>query len=267
MLLGEKTDYPDRYAPDLLQPIPRRENRLSLGIGDELPFRGVDLWNAWEITWLDRRGKPAAAVGRVRVPADSPCLFESKSLKLYLNSFAMTPFESMDDVRATVARDLSRVAEAAIEVELSNPDTVRSAGIAELPGTCIDDVAVECADYEVDSTLLRADADRPVSEALHSHLFRSNCPVTAQPDYGSILVRYRGGAIGHAALLRYLASYRRHNAFHESCIERIFVDVKARCEPVELTVAGCFNRRGGIDINPVRSDFEDEVAIPRFWRQ
>lgn len=267
MLLGEKTDYPDRYAPDLLQPISRQENRLSLGIGEGLPFRGVDLWNAWEISWLDRRGKPAAAVGRLRVPADSPCLFESKSLKLYLNSFSMTPFESTDEVRATIARDLSRVAKATVDVELSGPEAVRTAGIGDLPGACIDDVAVDCAGYEVDSTLLRVDASRPVSKELHSHLFRSNCPVTAQPDVGSILIRYRGGAIDPACLLRYLVSYRRHSAFHESCIERIFVDLKARCEPAELTVAGCFNRRGGIDINPFRSDFEQNVAIPRLWRQ
>jgi 7-cyano-7-deazaguanine reductase len=267
MLLGEKTGYPDRYAPGLLQPISRRENRRSLGIDGALPFRGADLWNAWEITWLDRRGTPAVAVGRLRVPADSTSLFESKSLKLYLNSFAMTAFDSADDVRATIVRDLSRVTESAVEVELEGPGAVRSAGIGELPGSCIDDIAVECRAYEVDSAPLSADAGRPVREELHSHLFRSNCPVTAQPDYGSILVRYRGGAIARAGLLRYLVSYRRHSAFHESCIERIFVDLKARCEPAELTVAGCFNRRGGVDINPFRSDFEDALPIPRLWRQ
>lgn len=267
MLLGEKTDYPDRYAPDLLQPISRQENRLSLGIVEGLPFHGVDLWNAWEITWLDRRGRPSVAVGHVRVPADSPCLFESKSLKLYLNSFALTPFDSTEDVRATIARDLSRVAEAAVEVELFGAAAVHTGGIGQLPGTCIDDVAIDGADYEVDSTLLRADKSRPVREELHSHLFRSNCPVTAQPDIGSILVRYRGGAIDPACLLRYLVSYRRHSAFHESCIERIFTDLKARCEPADLTVLGCFNRRGGIDINPIRSDFEQTFAIPRLWRQ
>lgn len=267
MLLGEKTRYPDRYSPELLEAFSRQEHRQLLGIGDALPFDGADVWNAYEVSWLDRHGKPAVAAASLRIPADSPRLIESKSLKLYLNSLAMSGFASADEVRTTVEKDLSEATGSTVGLALAGPGATVAAGLAELPGRCIDDARVECRDFDVDARLLSAHAGKPLSETLYSHLFRSNCPVTGQPDYGSILVRYQGAPIDRDGLLRYLVSYRRHAAFHENCIERIFTDLKAQCAPVALTVHGRFTRRGGIDINPFRSDFERSAENPRLWRQ
>lgn len=267
MLLGQKTGYPERYSPELLETFARRDQRAAFG-ADPLPaFYGVDLWNAWELTWLTESGKPAVAAAQITVPADSPRLIESKSLKLYLNSHAMTAYAGTDAIRATIARDLSEAAGAPVDVALRTPAEVLAAGLSDLPGTCIDDCPVACDAGEVDPGLLRADPGREARETLHSHLFRSNCPVTGQPDHGSIAVAYRGPAIDPAALLRYLVSYRRHNAFHESCIERIFRDLKDRCAASELAVCGYFARRGGIDINPLRSDGALRPRDLRVWRQ
>ncbi|MEX2122256.1 MAG: NADPH-dependent 7-cyano-7-deazaguanine reductase QueF [Woeseia sp.] len=265
--LGEKTDYPDHYARDVLYPVARAENRQKLGLSGALPFRGEDVWNAYEITWLERAGKPVVAVGTIRVDAQSPRIVESKSLKLYLNSLAMERFDSADDVAALVARDLSGLTDSPVQVALTPPNAAAGIGIRNLPGTCIDDVAVACDSWQVDPSLIECDSGKIVREDLHTHLLRSLCPVTGQPDFGSVLLRYCGPALDRTALLRYLVSYRMHNDFHENCIERIFVDVKHRCMPSELTVYGRFNRRGGIDINPFRSDFEATIDNPRLWRQ
>lgn len=267
MLLGQTTGYPERYSPELLETFARRDERAALGVGALPAFHGFDLWNAWELTWLGAGGKPAVAAARITVPADSPRLVESKSLKLYLNSHAMTAYPGTDAIRATIARDLSEAAGAPVDVALRTPAEVLAAGLAELPGTCIDDCPAACDAAEVDPALLRADPGREAGETLHSHLFRSNCPVTGQPDHGSIVVAYRGPAIDRAALLRYLVSYRRHNAFHESCIERIFRDLKDRCAAPELAVCGYFARRGGIDINPFRADGTLRPRDLRVWRQ
>lgn len=265
--LGRKAVYPDRYAPDVLCAVPRRESRELLGIREPLPFRGEDVWNAWELTWLDRRGKPVAATAVFRVPAESPNIVESKSLKLYLDSLAMSRFESPDAVAAIIAGDLSQVASDRVAVELDTAAGPVAGGFADLPGSCIDDLDAEYGEPEVDPSLLACTGDGVFSEELHSHLLRSNCPVTNQPDTGSVLVRYRGTPIGRPGLLRYLVSYRRHCAFHESCVERIFVDIKARCAPEQLTVYARYNRRGGLDINPFRSDFEHTADNLRLWRQ
>lgn len=265
--LGRNTPFPDRYAPQMLCALPRREGRDELGIREPVPFRGEDIWNAWELTWLDRRGKPVVATAVFRVPADSPNLVESKSLKLYLNSLAMSRFGSHDEVASTIARDLSRTAGSRVGVDLGVGDSAPSGAFAELPGECIDGLDADGDVAEVDPSLLACTGSTEVSEELHSHLLRSNCPVTSQPDMGSVLVRYRGAAIDRRALLRYLVSYRRHCAFHESCVERIFVDIKARCAPERLTVYARYNRRGGLDINPFRSDFEDSAENLRLWRQ
>ena len=263
--LGKPTAYPDRYAPEVLCPLPRRDSRAQLGIGEPLPFRGEDIWNAWELTWLDRRGKPVAATAEFRVPADSHNLVESKSLKLYLNSLAMSRFGSADEVASLIAGDLARAAAGRVAVDVQAAAPAR--GFADLPGDCLDGLDVECSAQDVDASLLTARPGEPIGEELHSHLLRSNCPVTNQPDMGSVLVRYRGAPIDRRGLLRYLVSYRRHNAFHESCVERIFVDIKARCAPEQLTVYARFNRRGGLDINPFRSDFEQRAENLRLWRQ
>lgn len=265
--LGRKTAYPDRYTPDVLYPIERAGSRRALGIDTaRLPFRGEDLWTAYDLSWLQPSGKPQAAIATLRVPATSARLIESKSLKLYLDSLAMTPFDGGDAVIATMTCDLSRVCEASVKVDLSSPRT--SAGeIADFPGVCIDDVDVRCDRWEVDPSLLGTGDDSPRSECLHSHLLRSLCPVTGQPDIGSILIRYRGPPINRGALLRYLVSYRSHSDFHENCVERIFLDIKKHCAPSQLSVYARYNRRGGLDINPFRSDSEDRAPDLRLRRQ
>ncbi len=266
-LLGKAVAWPERYAPEVLCALPRRDSRKPLGIGEPLPFHGEDVWNAWELAWLDRRGKPVTATAVLRVPADSPNLVESKSLKLYLNSLSMTRFGSGDEVGAVIAGDLSRKTGSPVAVQVNAGVGGPGGTIAELPGHCIDGIDAECTAADVDPSLLTVAGDGTVSEALHSHLLRSNCPVTHQPDTGSVLVRYRGPAIDRAGLLRYLVSYRQHNAFHETCVERIFVDIRARCAPEQLTVYARYTRRGGLDINPFRSNFEPRAQNLRLWRQ
>ncbi|HET6628228.1 MAG TPA: NADPH-dependent 7-cyano-7-deazaguanine reductase QueF [Woeseiaceae bacterium] len=265
--LGRNTPFPDRYAPEVLCALPRRESCEALGVREPLPFRGEDVWNAWELTWLDPRGKPVAATAVFRVPADSPNLVESKSLKLYLNSLAMSRFGSAGEVASIIAGDLSRTAASTVGVDLRVGGGAPAGPFDDLPGDCIDGLEVECDAGDVDASLLACAGGDEVGEELHSHLLRSNCPVTGQPDMGSVLVRYRGTAIDRRGLLRYLVSYRRHCAFHESCVERIFIDLKARCAPEQLTVYARYHRRGGLDINPFRSDFEDRAENVRLWRQ
>lgn len=262
---GQKTNYKDTYAPQLITPIPRDENRRVLGLTGTLPFFGEDLWNAYELTWLDPRGKPEVATAEFRVPFDSSNIIESKSMKLYLNSLSMASYEQADDVRATIAADLTHAAGADVSVRLSAVGDMPIG--ANFPGSCIDELDIDCSATEVDPDLLGCKTGGKVSEKLHSHLLRSLCPVTGQPDLGSILVTYRGKAIDRASLLRYIVSYRNHNDFHESCVERIFVDIKSRCEPESLTVYARYNRRGGIDINPFRSDFESTAENIRLRRQ
>lgn len=252
LLLGRETDYPQRYAPELLFPIPRREGRAALGLRGEPPFRGVDLWTHYEVSWLDAQGKPCVAIAEIRVPAESPSLIESKSMKLYFNSLNFERFATADAFLDVVGRDLSAAAGAPVAVELLSAAT-GAAGIAPLPGDCLDELEVACSDFEVNPALLRADPARPVAESLHSHLLRSRCPVTHQPDWASVLVSYEGPAIDRAGLLAYLVSYRNQADFHEHCVERIFMDIRERCGALQLTVYARYTRRGGLDINPWRS--------------
>ena len=265
--LGKESGYPDKYAPETLYPIPRAENRAALGIGDAPPFQGVDIWNAWELTWLGPGKLPVAATAEIIVPADSPNIIESKSLKLYLNSFAMTEMPSAQAVAQTIEKDLGTCAGRATGVRIHTVAETEARGVARLPGTCLDSQAVTCDDWTVNVGLLRADHNTVVSEDLHSHLLRSLCPVTAQPDTGSLHVSYRGPRIDHEGLLRYIVSYRQHSDFHESCIERMFVDIVARCEPQELSLHARYQRRGGIDINPFRSTSVQRPRNLRLWRQ
>jgi 7-cyano-7-deazaguanine reductase len=253
--LGKPAAYGERYDPGLLFPIERAPQRSALGLVGPLPFSGVDLWTAYELSWLDPRGKPEVAIGHFGVPAESPRIVESKSLKLYLNSFSQTPFESAAAVERTIAADLGRAFGAGVGVALVRPHEFARLRLEELAGESIDDLPIEVRDYAPNPDLLRA-AGPAVEEALVSHLFKANCPVTGQPDWGSVQVRYRGPRIDRAGLLRYLVSFRQHAGFHEHCVERIFVDVRARCRPERLTVYARFTRRGGIDINPFRSDWE-----------
>ena len=260
--LGRDTDYPQTYAPDVLFPIARDSSRKPLGIAASLPFAGVDIWNAWELTWLTPGGLPRVAVAEIRVPAESPHLVESKSLKLYLGSFAMSEFADNDAVRTAIAKDLSTITGSTVEVSL-DPDVA----IMEADGECIDTSDVTCSATHVDASLLAADDGKIVDESLHTHLLRSLCPVTNQPDLGSLIVSYAGPRIDRNALLRYVVSFREHQDFHEACVERMFVDILERCRPTRLSIHARYQRRGGIDINPFRSSRVERPANVRLWRQ
>ena len=252
--LGKDTVYADHYNPGLLFPIPRADKRREIGVAEILPFHGVDIWNAYELSWLDLRGKPQVALGEFHIPASSSHIVESKSFKLYLNGFAQECIESVDVLTATLLHDLSAAAGAVVSVRLH--DTRASA----LPTVDLEGEVLDAQDIAIDHygppqpDFLRADLSvQPVQETLVSHLLRSNCPVTGQPDWGSVQIRYRGAPIDRAGLLRYLVSFRAHNEFHEQCVERIFVDLTQRCAPQQLSVYARYTRRGGLDINPFRS--------------
>lgn len=266
--LGRSVEVPERPAPELLVGIERALARAELGLEGAPPFRGLDLWNAYEVSWLDGRGRPRVAIGEWQIPADSPRLPESKSVKLYLQSYAMTRFDSAEAVRARVAADLSAACGAPVAVALVAAHGGNFA-LSEFPGEAVDDAAAVIAHYESpDPAMIAAQDDEEAAETLVFHGFRSLCPVTGQPDHATLQIRYRGPKLERAALLRYLASFRKHRAFHEACIERIFVDLWRRCEPRELTVYGRFCRRGGIDINPFRTSLRGVVPEnPRLPRQ
>ena len=267
MPLGKETAYPEQYSPDLLFAIARLDARKALGLDGELPFHGSDIWNAWELTWLDNNGLPQVATAEITIPADSVNIIESKSRKLYLGAFAMSAFESATDVAAALTRDLQACTGANVSLTIRRPASADSATVSRMPGHCIDDSGVNCSDYEVDPDLLSADASTLVSEELHSDLLRSLCPVTGQPDIGSVLISYRGPQIDRQRLLQYIVSYRQHKDFHEACVERMFLDIRERCKAEQLTVYARYQRRGGIDINPFRSNFEATAPNTRLWRQ
>ncbi len=265
--LGKPTAYPDRYDATLLFPIERSAQRAALGLRGALPFGGVDLWTAYEISWLDTRGKPQVAIGGFRIPCNSPALVESKSLKLYLGSFAQEPMGCIEEVERRIQADLSHACAASVAVALVSPDQSDALVRADLPGESIDGLALAATSYQPDPGSLTTAASNG-EETLRSALFRSRCPVTGQPDCADVMIRYRGPRIDRAGLLRYLVSYRCHAAFHETCVERMFVDILTRCAPQALTVYARFLRRGGVDINPFRSNFEpDPPAGARTARQ
>ena len=264
--LGRPTDYPDRFDPGLLAPMERAHAR-AMTAGTALPFSGQDVWNAYEFSWLNGNGLPQVAMLQIRVDAASPRMIESKSMKLYLNGFAQTPFESAAAAAARAEADLSEACGAPVRVDL-RPLTEMEAPLNALPGESLDHLGVIVDRYEPAPDLLRSAADAdPVEETLHTDLFRSLCPVTAQPDWASVLIRYAGPPIDRAGLLRYLVSYRRHQAFPEATVEQIFLDLKARCGCRRLMVGGWFLRRGGIDINPFRADPGEVWPVMRLVRQ
>jgi len=268
--LGKTSTYKDEYDPGLLCPFPRQAKRDEIGVDSaDLPFEGYDVWNAYEISWLTPQGKPVVAMAEFRFPCTSEFLVESKSFKLYLNSFNQTHFNNFADVAQTLHRDLSAACGEPIELDLLPLSALKGRGFEGLPGECLDDLDVEIDRYSLDAGLLAgaASGDEVVEETLYSHLLKSNCLVTRQPDWGSVLIRYRGSRIDRAALLRYLVSFRRHSEFHEQCVERIFVDLKRHCRPEQLTVYARYTRRGGLDINPFRSDFERSLPNWRLIRQ
>ena len=265
--LGKTTSYPDRYAPGILCPIARADNRERIGLAAALPFSGVDIWNTWDLTWLGRQGLPQTATAEIRIPADSPRIVESKSMKLYLGSFAMSEYPTPDALRDVIKDDLANCTGAAASVRIDMLDTTQGRGLQRLPGVSLDRPGVECGTWEVDAALLRADAETVVREDLFSDAMRSLCPVTGQPDLASVLICYAGPKIDRSSLLRYIVSYRRHRDFHENCVGRMFVDIVERCGAQKLTVYARYQRRGGIDINPLRSNFEAAPKNLRLWRQ
>ncbi|WP_031522835.1 NADPH-dependent 7-cyano-7-deazaguanine reductase QueF [Siccibacter colletis] len=269
LTLGKTTDYRDVYDATLLQPVPRSMNRLPLGLLDDaLPFHGGDIWTLYELSWLNARGLPQVAVGQVELNADSVNLVESKSFKLYLNSFNQTRFASWDDVKATLQRDLSACAQGDVNVALFRLSDIEGQPVARFEGECIDDQDIAIDNYAFNADYLQGAAgDEVVEETLVSHLLKSNCLITNQPDWGSVQIRYRGAKINREKLLRYLVSFRHHNEFHEQCVERIFNDVQRFCQPEALSVYARYTRRGGLDINPWRSNVPYTPAIGRLVRQ
>ena len=258
--LGKPAPYADRYDPALLFPIPRAPKREESGLSVSLPCFGADLWTAFELAWLTPRGKPQVAIAHVTVPCETPNIVESKSFKLYLNSFTTTPFDSADAVRDRVRADVSEavwrgaLSQSSVGVRVVTPDQFDAEPIHELDGLSLDRLDIECTQYTPAPELLKAAFDeQPVNETLVSNLLKSNCLVTGQPDWGAVQLRYSGPQIDQGSLLQYLVSFRNHNEFHEQCVERIFMDVWTRCRPTKLAVYARYTRRGGLDINPFRS--------------
>ncbi len=250
--LGKKSTYINVYTPSLLFPVPRKVKRDEIGITQSLPFKGYDLWNGFELSWLNSKGKPIVAIAKFKIPCESPNLIESKSFKLYLNSFNNSSFESFSQVSMILKEDLSRCAGLPIEVQLySLLDAPQKMG--SLVGVCLDDLDIACSQYTPDTRFLGVSSEE-VEESLHTNLLKSNCLVTGQPDWGSLQIAYRGKKIHREGLLEYVVSLRDHNEFHEQCIERIFLDIQKICQPQWLTVYARYTRRGGLDINPFRTN-------------
>ncbi|MGP1628961.1 MAG: NADPH-dependent 7-cyano-7-deazaguanine reductase QueF [Giesbergeria sp.] len=258
--LGKTSATPEQYDKSLLFPIARSAKRAEIGVGAQPLFFGADLWTAFELSWLNLRGKPQVALAHLTVPCDSPNIIESKSLKLYLGSYANTPFATPQEVAARMRTDLSEAAwqgseqTGSVGVRLLLPDQFDCEQVHELDGLSLDRLDLECSRYTPAPDLLHAATDEaPVSEVLTSNLLKSNCLVTGQPDWGSVRIAYSGPQIDQGSLLQYIVSFRNHNEFHEQCVERIFMDIWTRCQPIKLEVYARYTRRGGLDINPWRT--------------
>ena len=272
--LGQSSAYADRYDASLLQPIARRLQRAHLGLTEgKLPFLGADLWTGYEVSWLNPKGKPQLALLQLTVPCETPNLVESKSLKLYLNSFNQSVFADMAAVREAIARDVSAAAYghdgsakyARIGLTLLPPDAFDQQRVAELSGLDLDRLDIDCDTYSPQPDFLQADQSQmPVVEVLSSRLLKSNCLVTGQPDWGSVQIAYTGAPIDQEGLLRYIVSFRQHQEFHEHCVERMFCDILAHCQPSKLSVYARYTRRGGLDINPFRTN--SPQALPAHIR-
>ncbi|TCP18053.1 7-cyano-7-deazaguanine reductase [Nicoletella semolina] len=266
--LGKKTEYKHAYDASLLQSVPRQLNRTDLGIMENPPFVGADLWTLYELSWLNMRGVPQVAIADVVINADSQNLIESKSFKLYLNSFNQTRFASWNDVQTTLQHDLQSCASGEISVKLCKLADYTNQPITTLEGELIDEQDIEINDYQFSvEHLAQVATGEMVEEKLVSHLLKSNCLITNQPDWGSVQIHYVGKRLDREKLLRYLVSFREHNEFHEQCVERIFCDLMRFAKPEKLTVYARYTRRGGLDINPFRSNFEPLPANLRLARQ
>lgn len=270
--LGKSSEYITHYQPKLLFAIPRGLKWREIGISeDNLPFHGVDIWNGYELSWLNAKGKPLVRIVTFIIPANSPFIIESKSFKLYLNSFNQTIFSSEDKVSEALEKDLSLATHSQVVVKLDSLQTVVDSGIQHAEGYCIDnlDIAIDQYDHPSLALLVAKPLQNIYQETLCSQLLKSNCPVTGQPDWGTVVIQYRANkAIDHTSLLKYIISFRQHADFHEHCVERIFVDIKKLLEPIELLVYARYVRRGGLDINPYRSlTAKNSYANARLARQ
>ena len=266
--LGKPSAYIDHYDASLLFPIPRAAKRAEIGLTGQLPFFGADIWTAFELSWLTPRGKPQVALAHITVPCETPHIIESKSFKLYLNSYNNTRFDSADQIRERLRADISEAVwrgatpMSSVGVKLVLPDQFNREPVHELDGLSLDRLDIECTHYQPAPELLTATfGEQPVTEVLTSNLLKSNCLVTGQPDWGSVRIAYSGPQIDQEGLLQYLVSFRNHNEFHEQCVERIFMDIWTRCKPLKLSVYARYTRRGGLDINPFRTSHPQ--ALPR----
>lgn len=259
--LGKPTPYTDQYDASLLFPIARAVKREELGLGENPPFFGADMWTVFELSWLNLRGKPQVALAHITVPCESPNIVESKSFKLYLNSFNNTRFADAREVRERIRADLNAAVGAGVGVKTLGPELFDQEPVHELDGLNLDRLDVECRHYTPAPELLFADHEEPpVTETLVSNLLKSNCLVTGQPDWGSVQISYSGAPIDQEGLLQYIVSFRNHNEFHEQCVERVFMDIWTRCRPLKLSVYARYTRRGGLDINPFRTSYPQ--ALP-----
>ena len=260
--LGKSVTYITEYDPSLLFPIARQGKRDEIGVGATPPFLGVDIWNGYELSWLNHKGKPQIALAQFQVPADSPNIIESKSFKLYLNSFNQTRLENQDELKTKLQQDLSLAAGATVSVSLTEVDAFTKLRFGELEGYNIDNLDIEVDCYDPAPHLLQCGPQvSPIEEKLTSNLLKSNCLVTGQPDWASVQIHYVGRPIDRESLLRYLISFRNHNEFHEQCVERIFMDINRACQPLKLAVYARYTRRGGLDINPWRSNFNTSKPL------
>lgn len=268
-LLGQTTEYPSHYTPELLHCLPRQQQRKKLGIDtSSLPFTGVDIWNAYELSWLNPKGKPQVGTAEFYIPCASKNMVESKSFKLYLNSLNQTQFIDQQDVKKTLEKDLSERLCSPLKIKLNSLSKTPNIKQNILTAKCLDDVDITTQCYTPTPELLTVDNRKPVhQESLTSHLFKTNCPVTGQPDWASIYIDYHGQPIDHDGLLNYLISYRQHCDFHEHCVESIFMDIWQICKPTQLTVYARYTRRGGLDINPWRSNHLEHMENIRLCRQ
>ncbi len=268
--LGKPVTYKEQYDPSLLFPISRKDQRAGIGLSDELPFSGADVWYAYEVSWLNPNGKPEVALAEFTIPCDSPFIIESKSLKLFLTSLNGTKFAALTNVINTLARDLSKAAGATVDVNIQRLSEITfSPQLSHFSGECLDTLDVPCDVYTVHPEYLKCVGEEKITEVLYSNLLRSNCLKTGQPDWGSVKISYTGKAIDKPSLLQYIVSFRRHHGFGEDCVEQMFAHIMERCAPDELTVEARYTRRGGLDINPLRTNASVVPArdVVRLWRQ
>ncbi|OGT36849.1 MAG: NADPH-dependent 7-cyano-7-deazaguanine reductase QueF [Gammaproteobacteria bacterium RIFCSPHIGHO2_12_FULL_37_14] len=264
--LGKKSTYLSHYQANLLFPIPRKNKRKEIGVDHTLPFQGNDIWNAYELSWLNSKGKPIVAGAEFTIPCESPNLIESKSFKLYLNSYNNTLFDSFAAVENFLTRDLTAAAGAPVAIKLIPLKKASQVINQHFVGICLDELDISCDTYSLNPEYLILE-DSLITETLYSDLLKSNCLITGQPDWGSILISYTGKKIQSEGLLKYIISFRNHNEFHEQCVERIFIDIMRFCAPQKLLVYARYTRRGGLDINPYRANYDVTLENIRLWRQ